>query len=127
SSREQVRQLASELRPRRIIHLASRGTVITPLSLLPAMLDTCVDGLVNLLEEIAPDQIVFASTCSVYRNAPQEGASPVWDDVHPVSIYGLTKAVGELAIHQWVEASGGSGVILRMGNIVGTGGKGLIP
>ncbi len=126
SSRDAMRALAQEWRPRSVVHLAAKGTVVAPVASIPTMAHTCLAGLANLLAEFRPSRVIFASTCAVYGNAPGAGAQPDWDDVHPVSVYGLIKAAAELTVSQWAAETGGTAMIVRMGNVVGRGGKGLI-
>ena len=112
-----------------VVHLASSGTVITPQGRLPAMFDVAVDGLVNLLEVCRPSRFVFTSTCAVYGNAPQSGGKPGWTDVRPISVYGLSKVVGERILDEWASRepdSRPSAVSLRLGNVIGRGCRGLI-
>lgn len=121
-----IQALAREWRPHTVIHLAGKGTVMTPVAQVPDLLNVCVDGLVHMMIHFQPRRIVFASSSSVYGDAKPSGAAPAWKDVRPVSIYGMAKATGELLIRQWTAETGGTGVALRMGNVIGPGGKGLI-
>lgn len=109
-----------------LVHLAGKGTVLSPAAAVPGMLNSGPVGLVNLLEEFRPRRVVLASSCAVYGNAPRSGAAPGWSNVHPVSAHGLIKAMSELLLRQHCSGSGATGVVLRFGNIVGPGCKGLI-
>jgi nucleoside-diphosphate-sugar epimerase len=100
--------------------------VLTPVAEVPKMLHVCVDGLVQMMVHFTPRRVVFASSSSVYGDTKLSGASPTWKEVKPVSIYGMSKATGELLVRQWAAETGGTGVALRIGNVIGPGGKGLI-
>ncbi len=127
TSLDAIRQLSPEWQPRVVVHLAGKGTVLTPVAAVPNLFNVCIDGLVHLIREFRPQRVIFASTCSVYGDSPKTGAAPNWKHVNAVSIYGLAKAAAELLLAQWAaEEPGASAMVLRMGNVIGPGGKGLI-
>lgn len=127
TSLDAIRELPPEWQPRTVVHLAGKGTVLTPVAAVPNLFNVCIDGLVHLIQEFRPSRVVFASTCSVYGDSPKMGAGPNWKHVNAVSIYGLAKAAAELLLAQWTaEEQGASAIVLRMGNVIGPGGKGLI-
>ena len=90
------------------------------------MFDVSVDGLLHSLQVFQPRRVVFSSSCAVYGNSPLEGASPTWQDVHPISVYGLSKAAAEKVLEQWARQTRSVAVLVRMGNVVGSGCAGLI-
>jgi len=108
-----------------VLHLASKGTVIAPLDAIPEMLDVAVDGLVHLLACFAPRMLVLPSSCAVYGDT---GLSPVLPSAptSPLSVYGLSKVISELVLCQWAATTGNTGIVLRLGNLIGPSGRGLI-
>jgi UDP-glucose 4-epimerase len=120
-----LQELAGAWRADIVLHLASKGTVLTPLDAVPELLDVAVDGLIHLLACFSPRVMILPSSCAVYG---ETGLTPVLPSVSPspLSVYGLSKAVCERALGQWVTATGQTGIILRLGNLVGPGGRGLI-
>jgi nucleoside-diphosphate-sugar epimerase len=109
-----------------LVHFAAAGTVLTGFEEAPKMFDVSIDGALNALRVFQPLRVIYSSSCAVYGNSPPEGGSPVWADVHPISIYGLSKAVTEKALEQWARKNGTVTVVLRLGNVVGSGCAGLI-
>ncbi len=109
-----------------LIHLASAGTVLTDLASIPRMLAVSVSGLLNTIDALKPHRVIVTSSCAVYGNSSPEGSPPTWKSVRPVGIYGMSKAIAERAVEQWARTTGSPGIILRMGNVVGSGGAGLI-
>jgi UDP-glucose 4-epimerase len=118
--------LASSWRPDVILHLASRGAVLAPHGLLPEMLDVAVDGLLHLLRLFKPKKLIFPSSCAVYGDTQMVAASPS-APLNPLSVYGLSKVMGERILGEWAEETGNIAVVLRVGNLVGRGGRGLVP
>jgi nucleoside-diphosphate-sugar epimerase len=117
--------LAKRWRPEAILHLASRGAVLAPLGVLPDMFDVGVDGLLHLLRIFTPKKILFPSSCAVYGDTRMLAASPS-APLNPISVYGLSKVVGERILIQWAAETRNAAVLLRIGNLVGRGGRGLI-
>jgi nucleoside-diphosphate-sugar epimerase len=90
------------------------------------MLAATVGGTVNLLEAFNPRKFILASSCAIYGNTGARGVPPSWGRVNPVSVYGVSKAAAELVASHWAQETGNVAVILRMGNVVGKGCRGLI-
>jgi nucleoside-diphosphate-sugar epimerase len=124
---QQLALLAARWNVHTVVHLASRGTVTGSRQKAPAMLDVSVDGTVRLIDSFHPARFLLASSCAIYGDTGATPASPSWDAVHPVSIYGLSKAIAELVLREWAEKESQRAMILRFGNLVGAGGRGLIP
>ena len=120
-----LKRLQARWRPDTILHLASRGTVLTPLAGVPELLDVAVDGLLNLVSVFTPKKVILASSCAVYGDT-QLRAAAASAPLNPVSVYGLSKVISERLLIQWAEETRNTAVILRMGNLVGRGGRGLI-
>jgi nucleoside-diphosphate-sugar epimerase len=123
---DELRQAAAIVRPACVIHLAARAEVVLPFDQLSDLMTTNVNGTINVLAVMNPDRIVFASSSSVYGNATGRGGAPRWSCVNPVGAYGMSKAAGELACAEWARQAGRVAVSLRIGNVVGTGCRGLI-
>lgn len=107
-----------------VLHLASKGTVHTTLAESPEMMDVAVDGLVNLSGAFAPKLVVLSSSCAIYGETGNTPALPSRVP-NPLSIYGLSKVISERILSQWAEETGNAAVVLRIGNLVGKGGRGL--
>ncbi len=125
--REQLQKVAAKIRPRIVLHLAAEAEVVTPFEQYNDLLDSNVQGTLNVLEVFRPKLLVFASSSAVYGTAPGALARPTWDQVRPVGIYGMSKATGELITRDWTKKTGNVAVNLRFGNVVGTQCRGLIP
>ena len=117
--------LATRWRPDVILPLASKGTVLAPLGGLPEMLDVAVDGLLHLLRVFTPKKVIFPSSCAVYGDTQMMAASPS-SPLNPISVYGLSKVISERVLQQWAAETRNTAVILRIGNLVGRGSRGLI-
>jgi nucleoside-diphosphate-sugar epimerase len=117
--------LATRWRPDVIVHLASRGTVLTPLDRVPEMLDVAVDGLLHLLRVFMPRKVILPSSCAVYGDTRMLAVSPSAPP-NPMSIYGLGKILSERILQQWAEETRNTAVIFRIGNLVGRGSRGLV-
>ena len=108
-----------------VLHLASKGTVLAPLDAFPEMLDVAVDGLVYLLTSFAPRLLVLPSSCAVYGDTGLSSVLPSAPS-SPLSVYGLTKVICERVLCQWAATTTNTGIVLRLGNLIGAGGRGLI-
>jgi nucleoside-diphosphate-sugar epimerase len=109
------------------IHLAASGRVIAPSSVCPDMFATAIVGTLNVVQAFDPRVVVVASTCAVYGNTSARGARPEDAPPRPVGLYGLAKQSAEMIAAQWARETGASGVVLRIGNVIGPGCGGLIP
>ena len=120
-------KIAEERNIHSLVHLAAAGTVLAPLKAVPGLFDVSLHGALNVLKAFQPQRVVYGSSCAVYGNSPPDGGQPGWEDVHPISIYGLSKAATEKMLEQWAKENGSVAVLLRLGNVVGTNCGGLIP
>jgi nucleoside-diphosphate-sugar epimerase len=119
-------RLARRWRTSTVVHLASKGTVVGPRSGVPQMLDATVNATAHLLDHFHPSRFLLASSCAVHGNTGMRAAVAGWQSVHPVSVYGLSKAMAELILDEWSGAGAGRAVVLRFGNLVGPGARGLV-
>jgi nucleoside-diphosphate-sugar epimerase len=117
----------SRVRPDIMIHLAALAEVVIPFQDFRQLLETNVEGTLNLLNVLEPKVVLFASTSAVYGNARAAGAPPSWTGVSPLGIYGMSKAVAEMIGRDWATETGGVFLHFRFGNIVGPRCRGLIP
>jgi nucleoside-diphosphate-sugar epimerase len=124
---DEVRDRCRHFRPHAVIHLASEGTVNVPLRTVPQLLDTAVGGILNVLKCLNPTTIVFPSSCAVYGNTGSRPVTTSWRNINPLSIYGLSKATMEKVVELWARESRNFAMVLRLGNVIGRGGSGLIP
>lgn len=111
-----------------IFHLAAQTSV--PFSMEDAKEDCEVNvvGTLNVLEAAkkADARIVFSSSCAVYGN-PEKRPTPETYPTHPISFYGLSKFVGENYCRFYQENYGSKVVILRIFNVYGPHGHGVLP
>lgn len=134
SSRGDIRQ-KDDLRPlgdvgaRRVVHLAAESRVLFPFSETSQIIDSNVDGTLNVLEMLQPELLVFASSSAVYGSGDGDlsGVTTDWSNVNPVGIYGMSKAMAELVCSEWAHATGGAAVAFRFGNVIGPRCHGFIP
>lgn len=111
----------------RVLHLAAEAEVEMPFDRLPDLVDSNLRGTLNVLSHWDPRHMVFTSTAAVYGDGAREGSSPGWEEVRPVGVYGMSKVMGEWACTTRARDNSMSAVVLRLGNVVGEGCRGLIP
>ena len=111
-----------------IFHLAAQTSV--PHSMEDAKEDCEVNvvGTLNVLEAAkkAGARVVFASSCAVYGN-PEKRPTPETYPTHPISFYGLSKFIGENYCRFYHENYGLEVVMLRIFNVFGPNGHGVLP
>ena len=123
----ELRSIAERIgRPDVLIHLAASAEVMTPWAEVETLLTTNIDGTRNVVDALRPRLVVFASTCSVYGQAAVAQTDPGRQCTLPLSLYGMSKAAGEMILRDWARDSRGSVAVLRLGNIVGPGCRGLV-
>jgi UDP-glucose 4-epimerase len=126
-SREAVEMLAPRIgEAPTVIHLAASAEVLIPWRDVGGLVSNNLDGTYNLLDTLKPGRVVFASSSSVYGDAGVEQTGPA-AKLDPLSLYAMSKMGGEMLIREWAGESGSAGVILRFGNVIGSGCRGLIP
>ena len=84
--------------------------------------ETNVRGTFNILEamrKMKVDNIVFASSSTVYGDATVIPTSETHSPLKPISVYGAAKLAGESLISAYCGSYGFKGVILRYANVVG--------
>jgi UDP-glucose 4-epimerase len=111
-----------------IFHLAAQTSV--PFSMKNPKEDfgVNVSGTLNVLEiaRKRDARIIFASTAAVYGNA-EETPTPEDYPAQPISFYGLSKRVAEEYCQFYHETYGTQVVLLRIFNVYGLRGHGVIP
>ena len=122
-----LRAIAKKMSFDAVIHLAAVAEVVTPFQAFGELLSTNISGTLTVLEEFRPKLFLFPSTSAVYGDSRKEGAHPVWNEVHPIGIYGISKATAEMICQEWARSYETVAVNLRLGNVVGTRCRGLIP
>lgn len=99
-----MKQLFSEHKPDRVVHLAAQAGVRYSLENPRTYIDSNMHGTLNILEGCRHnpvEHLVFASTSSVYGSNTNMPFS-VHDNVdHPVSLYAATKKANELMAHNY--------------------------
>lgn len=126
--RDDLRRL-TDVGGRHVVHLAAESRVLFPFSETSQIIDSNVDGTLNVLEVLQPQLLVFASSSAVYGSVGGDlpGVSTDWSNVNPVGIYGISKAMAELVCSEWAHATGGAAVAFRFGNVIGPRCHGFIP
>jgi len=108
--REELSQLFSAHRPLRVVHLAAQAGVRHSFENPHAYVDSNITGFVNVLECARAagnvEQLVYASSSSVY-GADAKQLSSVADAVEqPLSVYAATKRANELIAHVYATQFG---------------------
>ncbi len=111
-----------------IFHLAAQTSV--PYSMEDAKEDCEINvvGTLNVLEAAkkAGARVVFASSAAVYGD-PKKRPTPETYPTHPISFYGLSKFIGENYCRFYNENYGLEVVMLRIFNVYGPNGHGVLP
>jgi UDP-glucose 4-epimerase len=111
-----------------VFHLAAQTSV--PFSMEDPREDCEINviGTMNVLEAArkADARVVFASSSAIYGN-PEKRPTPETFPPHPVSFYGLSKLIGEKCCRFQQENYGLEVVMLRIFNVFGPNGHGVIP
>jgi UDP-glucuronate 4-epimerase len=104
TDRDAMRNLFSQERFARVIHLAAQAGVRYSLEAPHAYIDSNVTGTLNVLEGCrhnAVEHLVYASTSSVYGANTKMPFSVHEIADHPVSLYAATKRANELMAHNY--------------------------
>lgn len=111
-----------------VFHLAAQTSVPFSMKNPKEDFDVNVSGTCNVLEiaRKRDARIIFASTAAVYGNA-EETPTPEDYPAQPISFYGLSKLVAEDYCHFYHEIYGTEVVLLRIFNVYGLRGHGVIP
>ncbi len=124
---EAMRSIREKIaRPGTLIHLAATAEVVLPWQDALEMLSNNIEGSYWVADALNPRTVIFASTCSVYGHATLNQTDPDDRTTQPLSLYGISKAAGEMIFRDWARSSGNAAVILRLGNVIGSGCRGLI-
>jgi UDP-glucuronate 4-epimerase len=102
--REQIQRIFREQQPQRVVNLAAQAGVRYSLENPYAYIDSNIIGFINLLEACRHNRVenlVYASSSSVYGGNTRLPFS-VHDNVdHPLSLYAATKKANELMAHTY--------------------------
>lgn len=110
-----------------LAHLAASGGVVIPLKDAPEQVGNALHDTLRFLHGLDPAVAIYASSCAVYGHSGPRPVAPSWGNVNPVSAYGFSKASTELLVDRWAREQGRCAIILRIGNVIGPGCRGLIP
>lgn len=116
----------TELRPKRVIHLAAQAGVRYSLVNPQAYAESNLKGFVNVLEACrhhGVEHLVFASTSSVYGANSRQPFSEHHSAEHPVSLYAATKKANELMAHSYAHLFGLPVTGLRFFTVYGPWGR----
>ena len=99
-----MRRLFSDTKPQRVVNLAAQAGVRYSLVNPQSYIDANVQGFINILEgsrHNGVEQLVFASSSSVYGANTAQPFSEHHNVDHPVSLYAATKKANELMAHTY--------------------------
>lgn len=109
------------------IHLAAIAEVAVPFLGLAELAMVNVGGTANVLQTATPQRFIFTSSSAVYGSLGGQRVASEGRDPRPIGSYGASKAFAEFVCRDWAASTGGTAVILRLGNVIGHGCRGLIP
>ncbi len=111
-----------------IFHLAAQSNVSYSMIKRAEDVKESTLGALSVLEVArkADARVVFASTSAVYGNA-EKTPTPENHPIRPISFYGLSKCTAEDCCQFYRSAYGLESVILRLFNVYGPRGHGVIP
>ncbi|WP_250658564.1 NAD-dependent epimerase [Alkalimarinus coralli] len=124
--RDGMEKLFEKYKPQRVVHLAAQAGVRYSLENPHAYIDANVVGFMNILEGCRHhkvENLVYASSSSVY-GANESMPFSVHDNVdHPVSLYAATKKTNELMAHTYSHLYGIPTTGLRFFTVYGPWGR----
>ena len=121
-----LKKLFRKEKPDLVLHLAAQAGVRYSLENPAAYVQSNLVGFANLLEccrETPPENLVFASSSSVYGNNPKMPWSENMDVDHPISFYAATKKSNELMAHVYSHLYGLPCTGLRYFTVYGPWGR----
>jgi UDP-glucuronate 4-epimerase len=121
-----LRKLFEKEKPERVLHLAAQAGVRYSLENPAAYIQTNLVGFANLLEccrAHAPQNLVYASSSSVYGSNQELPWSESQNVDHPVSLYAATKKSNELMAHVYSHLYGLNTTGLRFFTVYGPWGR----
>jgi len=121
-----LRKLFDAEKPERVLHLAAQAGVRYSLENPAAYIQTNLVGFANLLEccrAHAPQNLVYASSSSVYGSNKELPWSESQNVDHPVSLYAATKKSNELMAHVYSHLYGLNTTGLRFFTVYGPWGR----
>ncbi len=124
--RDGMAKLFQQYQPERVVHLAAQAGVRYSLENPHAYIDSNIVGFMNILEGCRHhkvENLVYASSSSVY-GANESMPFSVHDNVdHPVSLYAATKKANELMAHTYSHLYGVPTTGLRFFTVYGPWGR----
>lgn len=124
--RQGMEALFTEEKPQRVMHLAAQAGVRYSLTHPHAYVDANLVGFINILEgcrQHGVENLVYASSSSVY-GANTTMPFSIHDNVdHPVSLYAATKKANELMAHTYSHLYGLPTIGLRFFTVYGPWGR----
>lgn len=121
-----LRRLFEQEKPERVLHLAAQAGVRYSLENPAAYIQTNLVGFANLLEccrSHPPQNLVYASSSSVYGSNTELPWSESQNVDHPVSLYAATKKSNELMAHVYSHLYGLNTTGLRFFTVYGPWGR----
>ncbi|MGD1949808.1 MAG: NAD-dependent epimerase [Leptolyngbyaceae cyanobacterium] len=126
AERDGVQHLFARYTPQRVVHLAAQAGVRYSLHNPHAYADSNLVGFVNILEGCRHqyvEQLVFASSSSVYGANRQLPYAVSQNVDHPLSLYAATKKANELMAHTYSHLYGLPTTGLRFFTVYGPWGR----
>ena len=126
ANRPGMTELFEHARPQRVIHLAAQAGVRHSISHPQAYIDANLLGFANVLEgcrEVEVENLVYASSSSVYGGNTALPFSEHHSVDHPVSLYAATKKANELMAHSYSHLYGLPTTGLRFFTVYGPWGR----
>lgn len=122
----EVRAAFESFRPDRVVHLAAQAGVRTSLTQPQLYIDSNITGTLSVLEacrHTGTENLVLASSSSVYGANPEPVLSVQHRTDHPVSLYGATKKANEGMAHSYSHLFGIPTTALRFFSVYGPWGR----
>ncbi len=116
--RKAVFDVITLLKPDAVYHLAARTFVPDAEKQARDVFEVNLFGTLNILDALVENsptsRILYVSSAEVYGE-PKPGSLPITEDtpLRPISIYGVTKASADLAVHKYAKRENLHGVRIR--------------
>lgn len=129
TSRKDLEKLPSNIDT--VFHFAADPEVNLSVTNSKSIFENNILATYNLLEwlkTIENNEIIFASTSTVYGDASIFPTPETYSPCYPISLYGASKLAGEAMISSYCNIHKKCGKIIRLANVIGPqSGHGIIP
>lgn len=114
-----IDKIFSEVKPQVVNHHAALVSVTESVKNPLSTYETNVTGTINLLRQPGVQRFIFASTGGAMYANPKKFPASEHETPTPLSPYGISKLLAEVAIKHYGEVNGFESVILRYANVFG--------